>query len=65
MEELWLFCEVCNEENNHEVLKSRTSAKKGFSFYEVGISYHGRNYDQGKKIGIKDAFAALYCILRY
>ena len=40
-------------------------AKQGFSFYEVGISYHGRNYDQGKKIGIKDAFAALYCILRY
>jgi len=40
-------------------------AKKGFIFYEVGISYHGRNYDQGKKIGIKDAFSALYCILRY
>ena len=35
MEELWLFCEVCNEENNHEVLKSRTSAKKGFSFQGV------------------------------
>ena len=35
MEELWLFCEVCDEENNHEVLKSRTSAKKGFSFQGV------------------------------
>ena len=29
------------------------------------ISYNGRNYDQGKKIGIKDAFAALFCILKY
>ena len=28
-------------------------AKKGFSFYEVGISYHGRNYDQGKKLVLK------------
>ena len=35
MEELWLFCEVCDEENNHEVLKSRTSAKNGFSFQGV------------------------------
>ena len=35
MEELWLFCDVCEEENNHEVLKSRTSAKKGFSFQGV------------------------------
>lgn len=33
--------------------------------YEVGISYYGRTYDEGKKIGLKDAFRALYCILRY
>ena len=33
--------------------------------YEVGISYNGRTYLEGKKIGIKDAFAALYCILKY
>ncbi len=33
--------------------------------YEVGISYYGRTYEEGKKIGIKDAFRALYCILRY
>ncbi len=33
--------------------------------YEVGISYHGRSYDAGKKIGMKDAFWALFCILRY
>ena len=40
-------------------------AKKGCVFYEVGISYHGRTYAQGKKIGVKDAIRALYCIVRY
>jgi len=40
-------------------------AKKALIFYEVGISYYGRTYDQGKKIGIKDAWRALYCILKY
>jgi glycosyltransferase involved in cell wall biosynthesis len=33
--------------------------------YEMGISYDGRTYDEGKKIGLKDAFRALYCIVRY
>lgn len=33
--------------------------------YEMGISYHGRTYAEGKKIGIKDGFRALYAILRY
>lgn len=33
--------------------------------YEVGISYNGRTYMEGKKIGIKDAFRAIYCILKY
>jgi glycosyltransferase involved in cell wall biosynthesis len=33
--------------------------------YEVGISYYGRTYEEGKKIGWKDAFRALYCILKY
>ncbi len=40
-------------------------AKKGLIFYEVGISYYGRTYEQGKKIGIKDGWRALYCILKY
>jgi glycosyltransferase involved in cell wall biosynthesis len=40
-------------------------AKKGLVFYEVGISYYGRTYEQGKKIGMKDAWRALYCILKY
>lgn len=35
MEELWIFCEICDEECPHEVLKSRTSTKKGFSFQGV------------------------------
>jgi|SRR5579871_710851 len=34
-------------------------------FFEVGISYHGRTYNEGKKIGLRDALRALYCILRY
>jgi glycosyltransferase involved in cell wall biosynthesis len=33
--------------------------------YEIPISYSGRTYEEGKKIGLKDAFSALYCILRY
>ena len=33
--------------------------------YEVGISYYGRTYEEGKKIGWKDGFRALFCILKY
>ncbi|MBA7529971.1 Dodecaprenyl-phosphate galacturonate synthase [subsurface metagenome] len=33
--------------------------------YEVGISYYGRTYDEGKKIGWKDGFRAIYCIIKY
>ncbi|HYM10032.1 MAG TPA: glycosyltransferase family 2 protein [Bryobacterales bacterium] len=33
--------------------------------YEVGIAYHGRTYEEGKKIGLKDGFRALWCILKY
>jgi glycosyltransferase involved in cell wall biosynthesis len=33
--------------------------------YEMGISYDGRTYEEGKKIGLRDAFRALYCIIRY
>ena len=40
-------------------------AKKKCVVYEVGISYYGRTYDQGKKIGLKDAFRALYAIFKY
>lgn len=34
-------------------------------FYEIGISYYGRTYEDGKKIGWKDGFRAIYCILKY
>ena len=40
-------------------------AKKKFIFYEVPISYQGRSYEDGKKIALKDAFIALYCIFKY
>ena len=40
-------------------------AKMGCNIYEVGISYYGRTYAEGKKIGWKDGFRAIYCILKY
>ena len=40
-------------------------AKKKFIFYEVPISYRGRSYEEGKKITLKDAFVAIYCIIKY
>ncbi len=40
-------------------------ALKKFIFYEVPISYRGRSYKEGKKITIKDAFQAIYCIIKY
>lgn len=40
-------------------------AKLGVRIYEVGISYSGRPYSEGKKIGWKDAIWTLYCILKY
>jgi glycosyltransferase involved in cell wall biosynthesis len=40
-------------------------AHGGFKIYEVPISYSGRSYEEGKKIGAVDAVRALYCILRY
>lgn len=40
-------------------------AKKGCRIYEVGISYYGRTYAEGKKIGWRDGFRAIYAIIRY
>jgi 2-polyprenyl-3-methyl-5-hydroxy-6-metoxy-1,4-benzoquinol methylase len=39
-------------------------AKRQVSIYEIPINYHGRTYDEGKKIGLKDAFQAVFVILR-
>ena len=40
-------------------------AAGGWRVYEVGISYAGRTYEEGKKIGWRDAVRALYCIVLY
>ena len=40
-------------------------AKTGCRIYEIGISYHGRTYEEGKKIGWKDGLRAFYCIIKY
>jgi glycosyltransferase involved in cell wall biosynthesis len=40
-------------------------AKRRLRVYEVGISYWGRTYEEGKKIGWKDGFRALWCLLKY
>jgi glycosyltransferase involved in cell wall biosynthesis len=39
--------------------------QRAWRIYETPISYSGRTYEEGKKIGLKDAFSALYCILRF
>jgi glycosyltransferase involved in cell wall biosynthesis len=40
-------------------------ARRGCRVVEMSISYSGRTYEEGKKIGLKDAFQAIWCILRY
>jgi hypothetical protein len=40
-------------------------ARMGVRVYEIPISYHGRSYTEGKKIGWKDAVSAFYCIIKY
>ena len=44
---------------------AKISRIPGIRIYEVGISYYGRSYHEGKKIGWKDGFRAIYCILKY
>ena len=44
---------------------AKISRIKGIRIYEVGISYYGRTYAEGKKINWKDGFRAIYCILKY
>ena len=44
---------------------AKISRIPNIAIYEVGISYYGRTYEQGKKIGAKDGFRAIYCILKY
>jgi len=44
---------------------AKISRVSGARIYEVGISYYGRTYAEGKKIGWKDGFRAIWCILKY
>ena len=73
--------ETCYKLFKTEMIQSLTLKEKRFGFepevtakiskipkiriYEVGISYHGRTYEEGKKINWKDGFRAIYCIFKY
>jgi glycosyltransferase involved in cell wall biosynthesis len=46
-------------------ITAKLSKVPGIKIYEVGISYYGRTYNEGKKINWKDGFRAIYCIIRY
>jgi len=46
-------------------ITAKLAKLKGLTFYEVGISYYARSRAQGKKIGWKDGFRAMYCIIKY
>ena len=72
--------ETCYKAFKREIIQSININEKRFGFepeitakisrincriYEVGISYYGRTYNEGKKIGWKDGVRAIYCILKY
>ena len=73
--------ETCYKAFRSEILKSieleedrfgfepevtvKLARQPGVRVYEVPISYKGRTYEEGKKIGLKDAFRAMYCLARY
>lgn len=46
-------------------ITAKLARMKPIRIYEVGISYYGRTYEEGKKIGWKDGFRAIYCIFKY
>ncbi len=56
--------EVTAKVARHEV-KDENGNSRLCRIYEIPVSYHGRTYREGKKIGVKDGFQALYCIARY
>lgn len=68
-----MFCseiiKSVNLKENHFGFEPEVTAKiakiQGIRIYEVGISYYGRTFDEGKKINWKDGFRAIYCILKY
>jgi len=46
-------------------MTAKISRIPGIRIYEVGISYYGRTYEEGKKINWKDGFRAIWCVLKY
>ena len=46
-------------------ITAKIAALRGCRIYEVGITYSGRTYEEGKKIGVRDGFRAIWCILKY
>lgn len=46
-------------------ITAKISRIKNIRIYEVGVSYYGRTYNEGKKINWKDGFRAMYCIIKY
>ena len=46
-------------------ITAKLAKRRPIRIYEVGISYYGRTYEEGKKIGWKDGFRAIYCIIKY
>lgn len=46
-------------------ITAKLAKRKPIRIYEVGISYYGRTYEEGKKIGWKDGFRAIFCIIKY
>jgi len=59
--------QITLEENRFGIEPEITAKifKRGYRVYEVPISYDGRSYEEGKKIGWKDGIRAFYCIVRY
>ena len=57
--------EICENRFGFEPEIVAKVARKKVRIFEMGISYSGRTYDEGKKIGMRDGFRAIYCIFRY
>jgi glycosyltransferase involved in cell wall biosynthesis len=57
--------DLCEDRFGFEPEVTAKLARGGWRIYEVGISYNGRTYAEGKKIGWVDGWRAVYCILRY
>lgn len=60
--------EIVIKENRFGIepeITAKLSRVPKIRIYEVGISYYGRTYEEGKKIGWKDGFRAIYCIFKY